>query len=102
MENREYEIDSSQINFNIKGSLFESTQNYRPNIENRVPIMRLDDINENQEEFMNEETNKKEKIPSYSLEEENVNIKENTSSNKASINKQSSLSDLMSQKPNLD
>lgn len=67
-----------------------------------MPILRLDDINENQEEYMNEETNKKEKMPSYYLEEENFNLKENNSSNKASLNKQSSLSDLMSQKQNLD
>lgn len=103
MENREYEINSSQINFNLKGSLFETTQNFRPSLNNRVPIFRLDEINDNKSENNFEEDRRKNGVPSYYMEEEDVNLKENnSSSNKASINKQSSLSDLMSQKQQIE
>ena len=69
----------------------------------KVPIIRMDAINEKSPENEFEEEKKEENTNSMNLNmmEMDDNVKENTTPNKAGINKQSSLSDLMSQNQSL-
>lgn len=101
----EFHFDASQINFGFKGSLFESSQNYRPTFQSKVPIIRLDAIGENQLEeqelkesqqaFGNEEDDNKNQNQE-AMELEGEKDKQNGNQD-ANMVKQASLSDLMSQ-----